>query len=135
MNSNTLDENLRWRHKWWVQLLQWPPVQCQSSMPLFQRCACRSQGHPPHAPIEPPPHPTYDLAEVRLSSATTDHCCAAKGGTIRLLLLTFPCQLATAQDKGIASGAAAGGAVSIGRGCRGAGRCDNPLNVRPAQLT
>ena len=75
MNSNTLDENLRWRHKWWVQLLQWSPLMCQSSTSLLQHGACRSHGHPPHAPIEPPLHPTYDLAEVRLSSGTTWHCC------------------------------------------------------------
>ena len=139
MHSNTLDENLRWRHKWCVQLLQWSAVPCQSSSSLFQCCACRDKGHPPHAPIEPPPHPTYDLAEVRLSSAITEHCCAALKACskIRLQLLArlgLPCkfvQACAARDKGTASGATAGGAVSTGRGCRGARRCDDPLNVRP----
>ncbi|KAL3135671.1 hypothetical protein ABBQ38_006145 [Trebouxia sp. C0009 RCD-2024] len=35
----TMDENQRWRQRW-------------------------HRGSPPHAPVAPPPHPTYDLAEV-----------------------------------------------------------------------
>lgn len=38
-NTQTMDENQRWRQRW-------------------------HSGAPPHAPIAPPPHPTYDLAEV-----------------------------------------------------------------------